>query len=313
MMMLPVLLTILLAACGGGAAPAPATTGSGEAGSTAAQPAAQSSGLKDVPRNRSHVFMGGGREGQFVDHELWNPYAIGSNHQIGPNIIYEPLAFYSAFADEELLWLAESYAYNDDFTELTIKTRSGIEWSDGVPFSAEDVAFTFTELTKLGSEVRWGVDIQNAVASAEAVDENTVLIKFNTSAPRFFDFVSYKYDIGVYIVPKHIFEGQDWTTFKAFDLEKGWPVTTGPFTVVAASPEQKIYDRRDTWWAAEQGLAPMPQMERVVRLPAPAEQQAIQAFITNEIDAGFTMAPTSFPTILAENTPSPRFVETLLV
>ena len=298
-----IILSMVLAACGGGAAPAET---SGEAAPAAesggaAAPAVSASGLKEVPRNRTHIFMGGGREGQFIDHELWNPYAIGSNHQIGPNIIYEPLAFYSAFADEELLWLAESYEYNDDFTELTIKTRQGINWSDGVPFSAEDVAYTLDTLREIGSAVRWGVDVQQFVDAVELVDENTVLIKLKVPAPRFFYFMTYKYDIGVYIVPKHIFEGEDWTTFKAFDLEKGWPVTTGPFTVVATSPEQKIFDRRDSWWAADQGLAPMPQMERVIRLPAPPEQQAIQAFITNEIDTGFTMQPTSFTTIFAEN------------
>jgi len=121
------IVSLLLAACGGVAA-GPAATGSEAAsadsssGSTAAISAG---GLQEVPRNRTHIFMGGGREGQFVDHELWNPYAIGANHQVGPNIIYEPLAFYSAFADEELLWLAESYEYNEDFTELTLTLRDG--------------------------------------------------------------------------------------------------------------------------------------------------------------------------------------------
>jgi peptide/nickel transport system substrate-binding protein len=42
-------------------------------------------------------------------------------------------------------------------------------------------------------------------------------------------------------------------------------------------------------------------MERVVRLPAPAEQQQAQAFITNEIDAGSTIQPTTFATIFANN------------
>ena len=32
--------------------------------------------------------------------------------------------------------------YNDDFTELTIKIREGVYWSDGEPLTAEDVAFT---------------------------------------------------------------------------------------------------------------------------------------------------------------------------
>ena len=109
-----------------------------------ARPAAAQ--LKTVARNRtlSLVWIGS-REGRWVDFELWNPYAIGSNHQNGPGIFYEPLAFYSAFADKEHLWLAESYQYSPDFKELTIKTRAGIKWSDGTPFSAEDVAYTFNE------------------------------------------------------------------------------------------------------------------------------------------------------------------------
>ena len=63
---------------------------------------------RDVPRNRTLTLVWTGREGRWVDHELWNPYAIGSNHQSGPGIFYEPLAYYSAFADKEYLWLAES-------------------------------------------------------------------------------------------------------------------------------------------------------------------------------------------------------------
>lgn len=302
---LAVVLAMLLVACGAPAAQ-PADQGSSAESAPAAADAAAAApapeGLKEVPRNRTLKLMRGNQAtGQHDDYQLWNPYAIGSNHQNGANIMYEPLAFYSAFADKETLWLAESYSYNEDSTELTIKTRQGIKWSDGEPFSAEDVAYTFTTLKELGSKVRWGVNVQQFVESAEAIDESTVLIKFVVPAPRFFAFVSYKYDIGVYIVPKHIFEGQDWTTFTAFDIAKGWPVTTGPFQLVVSSLEQKIYDRRDTWWAAEQGLAPMPEMERIVQLPDGQEQQQAQALITNEIDTGFTLAPETFATIFDQN------------
>ena len=62
-----------------------------------------------------------------------------------------------------------------------------------------------------------------------------MVLKFKIPSPRFFFFATYKYDIGVYIVPKHIFEGQDWTSFKHFDMAKGWPVTTGPWKVADAS------------------------------------------------------------------------------
>ena len=60
--------------------------------------------------------------------------------QIGSAALWEPLYFYSAFADEEIPWLATGYEYNDDFTELTVNIREGVEWSDGEAFDANDVA-----------------------------------------------------------------------------------------------------------------------------------------------------------------------------
>lgn len=91
---------------------------------------------------------------------------------------------------------------------------------------------------------------------ARATDPNTVVVRFKVPSPRFYYFMTYKYDIGVYIVPKHIFQGQDWTTFRHFDVAKGWPITTSPWKVVFSSPEQKIIDRWDEWWAAA-GPAPV--------------------------------------------------------
>src|SRR5262249_30665192 len=92
---------------------------------------------KAVARNRTLVVVWGGREGRWVDHELWNPYAVGSNHQNGPGVLYEPLAYYSAFADKQYPWLASSHRYSPDARELTIRTRPGIRWSDGAPFGAD--------------------------------------------------------------------------------------------------------------------------------------------------------------------------------
>src|SRR5262245_16743798 len=118
------------------------------AGAAALSPVARASAQpKSVPRNRTLILVwSGSRDGRWIDSELWNPYAIGSNHQNGPGVLYEPLAYYSAFADKEYLWLAESYKYSPDFKELTIKTRSGVKWSDGTPFSADDVTYTLNTL-----------------------------------------------------------------------------------------------------------------------------------------------------------------------
>ena len=255
-----------------------------------------------APRNRTLILIkNGARDGRWVDYDLWNPYAIGSNHQNGPNIIYEPLAYYSAFADKMYPWLAESYQYTPDFRQLTIRTRAGIKWSDGAPFSAEDVAFTFNSLRDLGPKVKWGVDVNQALDEAAVTEPNVVVLKFKIPSPRFFFFATYKYDIGIYIVPKHIFQDQDWTKFKHFDVAKGWPITTGPWKVVDATLSQKIFERRESWWAADRKLAPMPAILRSVWLPNTGEQQTAQALITNAADTAYDMLPATFPTLFKGN------------
>ena len=90
----------------------------------------------------------------------------GRQPPAGPNLIHEPLAFYSAFGDKEYMWLATGYEYAPDFKQLTIKLRSGVKWSDGQPFSADDVVYTLNTLKELGPKVRWGVDVQQALESA---------------------------------------------------------------------------------------------------------------------------------------------------
>jgi peptide/nickel transport system substrate-binding protein len=257
--------------------------------------------VADIPRERTLFLRWGGQEGRFVDHDLWNGYAIGANHQNGLGILYEPLAFYSAFADEMIPWLAEDWEYNDDSTQLTITTRSGIQWSDGEPFTAEDVAFTLNHLNEIGADVRWGTDVQQFVDNAEAIDENTVVVDFAVPAPRFFFFMTYKYDIGVYIVPKHIYENEDWSTFTCFDVDEGLPVTTGPWRVVFSSPEQKVIDRRDSWWAADAGLAELPRVERVVYLPFGDETGVAQQLITDQIDCALDLRPLTIERVMQDN------------
>ena len=127
---------------------------------------AQAANAQDVPevdRNRTLILRWGGREGRHIDYELWSGYPVGANHQNGLGLLYEPLAFYSAFADETIPWLAESWEYNDDSTELRIKLREGITWSDGEAFDAEDVVYTLNSLRDLGPAVRWGVDVEQFV------------------------------------------------------------------------------------------------------------------------------------------------------
>ncbi len=282
----------------GAAATAAATqlAGIGSVGSVAAQD------IPEIPREKTLILRWAGQAGRYVDHELWNGYLVASNHQNGLGLFHEPLAFYSAFADETIPWLAESWEYNQDYTELNIKLRDGISWSDGTPFTADDVAYSINTANELGPDVKWGVNVQTFVDNAAVVDPLNVKVTMKIPAPRFMFFMTYKYDIGFYIVPKHIFEGQDWTTFQNYDIAAGIPVTTAPWKLMFSSPEQKVIDRTDSWWAVDQGLVPaLPEVERIVYLPAVPDEQMAQQLIANEVDCSLDLRPLTIETVLMQN------------
>jgi peptide/nickel transport system substrate-binding protein len=277
-------------------APAAAPTTAPAAQAAAAQPA-------PVPRNKQLILMWAGKDGKYVDSELWNPFAPDANHQNGPGLFHEPLFYYSGFSNKEIPWLAESYEYAPDYKTLTIKTRSGINWSDGQPFSAKDVAFTLTEAAKQATKIKFGSDVATFVQEASAKDDNTVVVNFKVPAPKFMYQMMYKYDNGLYMVPQHIYsQASDWSKFTNFDIAKGLPVTTGPWKLVFSSPDQKILDRRDDWWAVKAGLVKaMPAVQRIVYLPFPGETQTAQALITNAVDCSLDLRPNTMKQILAQN------------
>src|SRR3954471_7306510 len=71
---------------------------------------------------------------------------------------------------------SEPPKYNADFTEMTVKLRPGIFWSDGVEFSAADVVYTIETHLKTNG-LRWSAPIQVNVASVASPDPSTVVFK----------------------------------------------------------------------------------------------------------------------------------------
>src|SRR6266540_151246 len=57
--------------------------------------------------------------------------------------IYEPLLISNRATGTFTPWLATAYAWSADSLTFRVTTRPGVLWSDGLPFTARDVAFTF--------------------------------------------------------------------------------------------------------------------------------------------------------------------------
>jgi peptide/nickel transport system substrate-binding protein len=295
---------VLATACGAGstsAPAAPAAPAAGEAAATAAPAVVE--GVREVARERTLILMFAGGEGQFPNTGLANVYNPGTNGHRAVTGSFEPLFYYSAFADEHIPWLATSYEYNDDFTELVVNIREGVEWSDGTPFTANDVAFTLNMLIENAPLLRNSSEVSAWVSEATAVDDLTVRITFNQPRPRFlFSHLTGKFDTGIYWVPAHIYQDiEDIATFEFFDLERGWPVVTGPYNVVAWTPQQQFLDRRDDWWAAKIGFAELPAIERIINLPWTSEERGAQLIINNEIDSSLDLRATTIQQVVNQN------------
>ena len=256
-----------------------------------------------VPRNRTLNLVFGGAQGSFLDTGLGNPYVIGATHQIGNNLMWEPFYYYSAFANETIPWLATGQTWNDDYTGVTVTLRPDVVWADGVPFTANDVVFTVNMLKQYAPKFRNSADIKDYVADVQAPDDTTVVFSFTRPNPRFiYDYFTFKYDLGVYIMPEHIFsQVDDITSFQFFDLDKGWPFGTGAYKVTLWTPTQKFMDLRPDWWAAQAGVAQLPKADRIVYLPYSDDNRAAQLLITNQVDSTLDLRPGTIKTVLPQN------------
>lgn len=84
--------------------------------------------------------------------------------------------------------MAKSYEWNDDYTELTITLRKGHKWSDGEPFTSEDIVFWWDDIIMnkdLYPEVPSFWVYGGEPMQVEAVDDVTVKFKFAAPAPAF--------------------------------------------------------------------------------------------------------------------------------
>jgi peptide/nickel transport system substrate-binding protein len=278
-------------------------------------PASASGSVTQIPRNQTLIMSLSDAVNQFSDPNLMNPFMPGVTRN-GWQFAFEPLYFYDMWytdqvcgpqglscSNGEIPWLATSYSYSQDNSQLTIKLRPGVEWSDGQPFTANDMVFTLTMLRDNAPKLNYSTEMKAWVKDAVAVDPQTVLVTLTSPNPRFmFDYFQWHSDLGVPIVPEHIFKGQDLTTFTNFDLAKGWPIATGPWKLTLESPEQRFWDRRDDWWGAKTGFHPLPAMKRVLVLPNFQDDKQLELLSANQVDCthGFQTAYT-VPTALQRN------------
>jgi peptide/nickel transport system substrate-binding protein len=81
--------------------------------------------------------------------------------------------------------VAKSWSWNDDFTQLTFVLREGHKWSDGQPFTAEDVEFWYENLQLDSNVIESPKDYVLAGGEPMTVDViDPLTVRFNMPVPK---------------------------------------------------------------------------------------------------------------------------------
>jgi peptide/nickel transport system substrate-binding protein len=249
---------VLLAACGGGG---DAATGEADSTDVAGNGGTDSSGAAQSGEQELTIGMGALLSN-------YDPVSTqGINDYINLRLVYDTLVSVDSGTPEP--WAAESWEALDA-THWRFKIREGIEFSNGEPFDAEAVRYTFQRALD-DPENPWRVRIEN-LQSMEVVDDHT--IDFILDAP-----------VGnwptrlavVWIVPPEHSEQNDLATE---------PVGSGPFTVESFSPgESVVLKGRDDYWNGT------PKLETVTFRAIPEDSTRVSALLAGDIDVAHRILP----------------------
>ena len=162
-------------------------------------------------------------------------------------------------------WLAERWDSSPDGLTHTLYLREGLQWSDGKPFTGDDVVFSFMAATDekvsaLASTLLAG----GKPITAAVVDARTVRVSFaGPSGPglRLLDALP--------IVPRHKLEA----AYQAGKFAEAWSMQTpaaevvglGPFVFASYEPGQRVVlDRNPHYWRKAPDGTQLPYLDRIV-------------------------------------------------
>jgi peptide/nickel transport system substrate-binding protein len=200
--------------------------------------------------------------------------------------IYEPLFIYDTVNGKVVPWLSTHHTWSVDKRTVRFVLRRGVTWSDGAPFTADDVVFTFGLLGQHKALDLSGVWLfLDSVVAKGPLEVQFVLRK--------------QYVPGIVylghqpIVPKHIWKNVP----NPVTFTNEAPIATGPFTEVTVFQNQ-IYElgRNPRYWQKDKPAL------RGLRFPAYAgNDQATLALLHGEVDWAGNFVPDVERTFVARD------------
>ncbi|MDQ0513070.1 extracellular solute-binding protein [Ancylobacter amanitiformis] len=167
---------------------------------------------------------------------------------VGLQLIYDTLMAPSS--DEvatEYGLLAEAVSYPADFASVTYRLRPEAKWHDGQPVTAEDVVWSFEQLTKNNPRQAY---YYSHVKSAAVTGEREVTFTFDQAGNRELPQI-----VGqIRVMPKHWWTGTD-SNGKPRDISQTTleiPLGSGPYKIKQVVPGRTIaFERVPDYWGRD--------------------------------------------------------------
>lgn len=141
--------------------------------------------------------------------------------------------------------LAKSCESNDDLTQWTCTFRDDVLWSDGEPFTSQDVAFTYQLI--IDQEISTYAGYFTPTTTFRTPDDTTLIWKSDTptNAPLTPPWI--------YILPEHVWQQySDADKVELKGVENIPSVTTGPFTLTEVNRGQNwTLTKNPNYWGDE--------------------------------------------------------------
>lgn len=169
--------------------------------------------------------------------------------------------------------LANSFEYNGDSTQLTLKLREGVQFHNGDPFTSEDVAFSLERLRTPDFKMAYAPNFDR-ITSTETPDPSTVTFKSSAPFPELHQLL----DSYFYVVPKkYAITAPDFGTA---------PIGTGPYKVSQFAVDQAItFEAFDGYWGTKA------RTKTVVLRALPEASTRVSAFQSGEVDLIWGIPP----------------------
>lgn len=170
-----------------------------------------------------------------------------------------------------------------DGLTYTFKLRQGVKWSDGTPFTAQDVVYTYTTMQNPASGSPRAAELTDRIASVVAPDESTVTFTLKKALASFLvDNATYR------IVPRHILKDVPLAALKTHPFSTGDPtasVVLGPFKLSGWTADRATFVKNATYYGGE------PPLDRYVFRVVRDANAVLAALKAGDADFGTIVAP----------------------